>query len=56
MRNAIALSHASGEDITWAIEQTDPDYIVPIHTEVMDWFAKSIEGVIIVDERRPQEF
>jgi hypothetical protein len=27
--------HASGEGITWAIEQIDPDYIVPIHTEAM---------------------
>jgi len=39
---------ASGEDITWAIEQIDPDYIVPIHTESRDWFAKSFENWFLV--------
>jgi mRNA degradation ribonuclease J1/J2 len=43
-----ASGHASGEDITWAIEQIDPDYIVPIHTEARDWFAKSFENVVLV--------
>jgi ribonuclease J len=27
-----ASGHASGEDISWAIDQIDPDHIVPIHT------------------------
>src|SRR5271157_5087613 len=34
-----ASGHASEEDIRWAIDQIDPDYIVPIHTEARDWFA-----------------
>jgi len=51
-----ASGHASGEDITWAIEQIDPDYIIPIHTESRDWSAKSFENVILVDEGRPYEF
>ena len=51
-----ASGHASGEDITWAIEQIDPDYIVPVHTEGRDWFDRSFENVVLVDEGRPQEF
>jgi ribonuclease J len=47
--------HASGEDITWAIDQMDPDYIVPIHTEVRDWFTKSFENVDLIDEGRSYE-
>jgi mRNA degradation ribonuclease J1/J2 len=48
--------HASGEDITWAIDQIDPDHIVPIHTEARDWFAKSFENVVLVEEGRSYEF
>jgi len=51
-----ASGHAPGEDITCVIDQIDPDYIVPIHTEARDWFAKSFENVILVDEGRPYEF
>jgi ribonuclease J len=51
-----ASGHAPGEDITWVIDQIDPDYIVPIQTEARDWFAKSFENVILVDEGKPQEF
>ncbi len=43
------------KDITWAIEQMDPDYIVPIHTEVRDWFTKSFENVVLIDEGRSYE-
>jgi ribonuclease J len=45
-----ASGHASCEDITWAIEQIDPDYIVPIHTEAREWFANSFENVVLVEE------
>ena len=51
-----ASGHASGEDITWAIEQIDPDYIVSIHTEARDWFAESFENVVLVDESVPYEY
>jgi ribonuclease J len=51
-----ASGHASREDITWAIEQIDPDYIVPIHTEARDWFARSFENVVLVEEGRPYSF
>ena len=51
-----ASGHASEEDITWAIDQIDPDYIVPIHTEARDWFAKSFEDVILVEEGKAYEF
>jgi len=45
-----ASGHASGEDTTWAIEQIDPDYIVPIHMEVRDWFAERFDNVVLVEE------
>jgi mRNA degradation ribonuclease J1/J2 len=51
-----ASGHASGEDITWAIDQIDPDYIVLNHTEARDRFAKSFENVVLVDEGLPYEF
>jgi ribonuclease J len=47
-----ASGHASGEDITWVIDQVDPDYIVPIHTEARDWFARSFENVVLMEEGR----
>jgi len=50
-----ASGHASEEDITWAVDQIDPDYIVPIHTEARDWFAKSFENVVLVEEGKPYE-
>jgi ribonuclease J len=45
-----ASGHASCEDITWAIEQIDPDYIVPIHTEARDWFSQNFENVFLPTE------
>jgi ribonuclease J len=51
-----ASSHASGEDIIWAIDQIDHDYIVPIHSEARDWFARNLENVVLVEEGRPQDF
>jgi ribonuclease J len=50
-----ASGHASGEDIAWAIEQIDPDCIVPIHTEARDWFASSFENVVLVEEGKRYE-
>jgi ribonuclease J len=49
-------SHASGEDITWAIEQIDPDYIVPIHTEANEWFSQNFENVVLVEESERHNF
>ena len=51
-----AFGHASGEDITWAIEQIDPDYIVPIHTESRDWFAESFWNMVLVEEGNRYDF
>jgi mRNA degradation ribonuclease J1/J2 len=45
-----------GRSYHLGIEQIDPDYIVPIHTEARDWFAESFEDVILVDEGLPYEF
>jgi mRNA degradation ribonuclease J1/J2 len=43
-------------NITWAIDQIDPDHIVPIHTETRDWFARSFENAVLVEEGRSYEF
>jgi ribonuclease J len=51
-----ASGHASREDITWVIDQIDPDHIVPIHTEAKEWFAESFENVIMMDEEFAYEF
>lgn len=48
--------HASGEDITWVIEQIDPDCIVPIHTEARDWFDKNFENAKLVNEGQKYVF
>jgi mRNA degradation ribonuclease J1/J2 len=41
-----ASGNASGEDITWIIDPIDPDYMIPIHTEARDLFAKSFGNVV----------
>jgi mRNA degradation ribonuclease J1/J2 len=49
-----ASGHASGEDITWAIKQIDPDYIVPIHPRLgtglpralRTWFWSMKDGLM----------
>jgi ribonuclease J len=51
-----ASGHASREDIAWVIDQIDPDYIVPIHTEARDWFDESFENVIMVNEGKLHQF
>jgi ribonuclease J len=51
-----ASGHASGDDITHVIDQIDPDHIVPIHTEARDWFARSFENVVLVDEGKRYMF
>ncbi len=51
-----ASGHASREDITWVIDQIDPDHIVPIHTEARDWFDKNFENVILPKEGVPLKF
>jgi ribonuclease J len=51
-----ASGHASREDITWVIDQVDPDHIIPIHTEARDWFSQNFENVTLVEESRPYRF
>jgi ribonuclease J len=42
-----ASEYASYEDITWVIDQIDPDHIVPIHTEARGWFSESFDNVFL---------
>lgn len=51
-----ASGHASGEDIAWVIEQIEPDWIVPIHTEARDWFAERYENAVMVEEGKRYDF
>ena len=51
-----ASGHASKEDITWVIDQVDPDHIVPIHTETREWFADCFDKGILAEEGRSYEF
>ncbi len=51
-----ASGHTSREDISWVIDQVDPDYIVPIHTEARDWFAKNFENVVLAEEGKQYDF
>jgi ribonuclease J len=51
-----ASGHASRDDITWVIDQIDPDCIVPIHTEARDWFAMNFENVVLVEEGKSYSF
>ena len=51
-----ASGHASREDLTWIIDQIDPDRIVPIHTEAREWFAESFEDVVLAEEGVAIEF
>jgi len=51
-----ASGHASGEDIVRAIEEIDPDWIVPVHTEAGEWFEKRFENVMRVEEGKRYEF
>ncbi|MCJ7445956.1 MAG: hypothetical protein MUO26_15785 [Methanotrichaceae archaeon] len=51
-----ASGHASGDDITWIIDQIGPEHIISIHTEARDWFDKNFEKVLLVDEGGPYEF
>ncbi len=38
-----ASGHASKEEILWAVEQIDPDTIIPIHTENPQWFIDNFD-------------
>jgi ribonuclease J len=43
-----ASGHASREDLTWVIDQVDPDVLIPVHTTGHEWFAETFEGVRVV--------
>jgi ribonuclease J len=51
-----ASGHASREDLTWVIDQIDPDRIVPIHTESREWFAENFEDVVLAEDGVAIEF
>ncbi|MFX0138240.1 MAG: MBL fold metallo-hydrolase RNA specificity domain-containing protein, partial [Candidatus Hodarchaeota archaeon] len=35
-----ASGHASEDEIEWMIDKIDPDILIPIHTENLDWFKE----------------
>ncbi|MGF3495977.1 MAG: MBL fold metallo-hydrolase RNA specificity domain-containing protein, partial [Methanothrix sp.] len=50
-----ASGHASGDDIAQAIDEIDPDLIVPVHTENAAWFEETFEKVLRVEEGKRYE-
>lgn len=51
-----ASGHASRDDLAWAIDQIDPDVIIPVHTMRREWFDENFEGVMRVKEGEACEF
>ncbi|GAI85288.1 unnamed protein product [marine sediment metagenome] len=33
-------NHASEDELEWMIETIDPDIIIPVHTENLEWFKE----------------
>jgi ribonuclease J len=55
-RHYHASGHASGRDVAWAIDEIDPDVIIPVHTENTAWFGENFDGVIVPEEGERYEF
>jgi ribonuclease J len=45
-----ASGHAGSNDLIWAIETINPDYIIPVHTESPLWFKENFENVVLLNE------
>ena len=45
-----ASGHASKSDLQWAIDTIDPDYLIPIHTEIPAWFKENYDNAILLQE------
>jgi ribonuclease J len=54
-RHYHASGHASGNDVAWAIDEIDPDVIIPVHTENTPWFEENFDGVIVPEEGKRYE-
>jgi ribonuclease J len=46
-RHYHASGHASGADVAWAIDEIDPEVIIPVHTEHPEWFVENFDGVLV---------
>jgi ribonuclease J len=51
-----ASGHAPREDIAWVIDQINPDFIIPVHTENKQWFVDNFENVINLKDGESHEF
>ncbi|MDI9617387.1 MAG: MBL fold metallo-hydrolase [Methanothrix sp.] len=51
-----ASGHASGDEIRRIVETVDPEHIVPVHTQHLEWFEKNFDNVVSLEEGRPYEF
>jgi len=43
-----ASGHISKEELRDAIDEIDPDYIIPVHTENPEWFVGNFENVVVL--------
>jgi len=55
-RHYHASGHASGNDVAWAIDEIDPDVIIPVHTEHPEWFTENFDGVLVPEEGKRYDF
>ncbi|HVN65648.1 MAG TPA: MBL fold metallo-hydrolase [Methanomicrobiales archaeon] len=51
-----ASGHASGADVAWAIDEIEPDVIIPVHTENPGWFTENFDGVLVPEEGKRYTF
>ena len=51
-----ASGHISEEELAKVIEEIDPDYIIPVHTENPSWFKKRFDNVVLLKEGESKEF
>ncbi|MEM3928557.1 MAG: ribonuclease J [Archaeoglobaceae archaeon] len=43
-----ASGHASKEDLRWIIDEIDPEVLIPVHTDNVEWFVENFENVRVM--------
>ncbi|WP_253910331.1 MBL fold metallo-hydrolase RNA specificity domain-containing protein [Thermococcus sp. 101 C5] len=43
-----ASGHVSREELEKVIDEIDPDYIIPVHTESREWFKENWEEKTVI--------
>lgn len=45
-----ASGHISEKDLEKAIDEVDPDLIIPVHTQLPEWFSSNFDKVLVPEE------